>query len=73
MSSRRRGGLAEESANGGGVSWLFGCGDTLDAVGAVSDAPFLDETAESVVRDECEVGQRSACDWTRGVVTGGYP
>ena len=74
VSSTRGGGLAEESSDGGWIGGLFGSRDALDAVGAVGDAPFLDEAAEGVVRDESVVRQRSACDWTcRVVVSCGDP
>ena len=46
---------------------MFRCRNPFDAVRAVSDAPFLDKTAESVVRDESEVGESDTCDWTSGV------
>ncbi|CAH8276587.1 unnamed protein product [Arabidopsis lyrata] len=39
----------------------------FNTVRAIIDTPFLDKTAESVVRDESEIGESDPCEWTRGI------
>ena len=62
--------LSQQRANQGRVGGLFRSGNTLNSERAVGDAPVLDETAERVVGDEGEVGERRARDRTSGVAGG---